>query len=262
MFIMNNIYCASAIDKCQQTLDVVADNVTFMSNKFCKWVENSLKLAGNIKLKFKKNFKWLQEKIRICPVCGGINVDENGSRERLIIFSTWKEYFKIQTYVCKDKHENGESQFFETNIRDIVPKNSIYSHEFIETVKDHNTHVHAPLRVTADFLNRNDEVSVSHQTIENMIFKIENPNPIPSKSSGKYTFDSLWCKAHGGWNSFYLCMNDAANGNVVFDEIYSKETAANLDEYFETIAPYLPEEKYITVDLNPKYKEPLEKYGF
>ncbi|WP_157078645.1 hypothetical protein, partial [Methanobrevibacter filiformis] len=97
---MNNIYCASAIDKCQQTLDVVADNVTFMSNKFYKWRKNSLKLAGNIKLKFKKNFKWLQEKIRICPVCGGINVDENGSRERLIIFSTWKEYFKIQTYVC------------------------------------------------------------------------------------------------------------------------------------------------------------------
>ncbi|KZX16572.1 hypothetical protein MBCUT_07260 [Methanobrevibacter cuticularis] len=44
--------------------------------------------------------------------------------------------------------------------------------------------------------------------------------------------------------------------------MYSKETAANLDEYFKTIAPYLPEEKYIAVDLNLKYKESLEKYGF
>ncbi|KZX16573.1 hypothetical protein MBCUT_07270 [Methanobrevibacter cuticularis] len=189
-----------------------------MSDKFCKWVENSLKIVGNIKLKFKKNFKCLKDKIRICPVCGSMNVDKNGSRERLIIFSTGKEYFKIQTYVCKDKHENGKSQFFEANIEDIVPKNSIYSHEFIETVKDHNAPVHAPLRVTADFLNKNDNVSVSHQTIENIIFKIENPNTIPSKSSGKYIFDSLWCKAHGGWNSFYFCMNDASNENVVFDK--------------------------------------------
>jgi hypothetical protein len=37
----------SAMDKCQQTLDVVADKVTFMSNKFRKWWENSLNYLKN-----------------------------------------------------------------------------------------------------------------------------------------------------------------------------------------------------------------------
>jgi RNA polymerase subunit RPABC4/transcription elongation factor Spt4 len=126
-------------------------------------LENSLNHTNNVKLKFKNGFKYLQEKINICPVCGSSNISENGGRERLIIFSTEKEYFKIQDYMCKNKHKNGESQFFEANIDEIVP---------------------------------------------------------------------------------------------------SQETASNLDDYFKTISPYLPEEKYITVDSNPKYKEPLEKYGF
>jgi hypothetical protein len=33
---LNNIYHVPAMDKCQQTLDVVADKITFMSNKFRK----------------------------------------------------------------------------------------------------------------------------------------------------------------------------------------------------------------------------------
>jgi len=36
----NSVYGASVLDDCQQTLDVVADKVSFMSNKFCKWLEN------------------------------------------------------------------------------------------------------------------------------------------------------------------------------------------------------------------------------
>jgi len=70
MLSSNNIYNTSVLDDCQKTLDVVADNVTFMSNKFREWVENSLNGVKNIKLKFKKGFKYLQEKIPICPVCG------------------------------------------------------------------------------------------------------------------------------------------------------------------------------------------------
>ena len=117
------------------------------------------------KLKFKKRFKYLQEKIPICPVCGSKKVVENGSRLRTIIFSTGKEHFKIQRYNCKDKHYNGKSQFFEANIDDIVSDNYNYSYEFIDTVKMHNAPVHAPVRVTTDFLNRNDILGVSHQTI-------------------------------------------------------------------------------------------------
>ena len=159
----NNVYGVSVLDDCQQTLDVVADKVSFMSNKFRKWLENSLNGVKNIKLKFKRGFKYLQEKIVICPVCGSKNVVENGGRRRLIIFSTGSEYFKIQGYICKDKHETGESQCFEANIDKIVLKNSTYSHEFINTVKDHNAPVHAPVRVTADFLNRKNILSVAHQ---------------------------------------------------------------------------------------------------
>jgi hypothetical protein len=258
----NKVYCASALDECQQTLDVVADKVSFMSNKFRKWMEYSLNGVENIKLKFKKGFKFLQEKIVFCPVCCSKNVVENGGRRRLIIFSTGSEYFKIQKYFCKDKHENGESQSFEANIDEIVPKNSIYSYEFIDTVKDHNAPVHAPVRVTADFLNRKNILSVSHQTIQNIIISVKNPNGIPLNSSGKYTFDVLWSKAEGDWKAFYFCINDAMTKEVVYDGIYSAETAKNLDEFFKEISPYLPEEKYITVDLEPKYKKPTQKYGF
>ena len=36
----------------------------------------------------------------------------------------------------------------------------------------------------------------------------------------------------------------------------------NLDKFFKAISKHLPEEKYITVDLDTKYKEILKKYGF
>lgn len=117
MFNSNNVCNVSVLDECQQTLDVVADNVSFMSNKFRKWMENCLNGVKNIKIKIKRNFKYLQEKILICPVCGSKNVVENGSRSRLIIFSRGEENFRIQGYYCKDKHNNGLSQYFEANNR-------------------------------------------------------------------------------------------------------------------------------------------------
>ena len=43
----SNVYNASVLDDCQQILDVIADKVTSMSNKFCKWVENSLNGVKN-----------------------------------------------------------------------------------------------------------------------------------------------------------------------------------------------------------------------
>ena len=236
----NNIYCASAIDTCQKTLDVVADNASFYSKKFSKWLDNSLNDVKNIKVKFKKGYKFLQEKIVFCPVCGSKNVVENGGRTRLIIFSTGKEYYKIQKYYCNGEHKEGVTRSFEANIDEIVSKNSIYSNEFYESVKFHNAPVHAPVRVTADFFNRNDDISVSHQTVQNIIFSMENPNPIPLNSSGKYTFDVLWCKAEGDWKSFYFCITDAITKKVVYDEMYSAETAANLDNFFKEISPYLP----------------------
>ena len=91
---------------------------------------------------------------------------------------------------------------------------------------------------------------------------MENPNYIPLDSSGKYTFDVLWCKAEGKWKSFYFCITDAITKKVVYDEMFSAETANNLDKFFKEISPYLPEDKYITVDLEKKYKKPLKKYGF
>ena len=77
---------------------------------------------------------------------------------------------------------------------------------------------------------------------------MENSNPIPSDSSGKYTFDVLWCKARGGWNSYYFCITDAICKKVIYDDIFSVESAENLDKFFKEISPHLPEEKYITVD--------------
>ena len=56
MFNSNNICSVSALDECQQTLDVVGDKVTFLSSKFRKWVEKSLNGAKNIKFKLKKKF--------------------------------------------------------------------------------------------------------------------------------------------------------------------------------------------------------------
>ena len=96
----NDIYYASVLDDCQQTLDVVADKVSFLSSKFREWLENSLNGVENIKLKFKRGCKFLQEKIVFCPVCMSKNVVENGGRRRLIVFSTGSEYFKIQKYLC------------------------------------------------------------------------------------------------------------------------------------------------------------------
>jgi hypothetical protein len=66
----NNIYSVSVLDDCQLTLDVVADKVSFMSNKFREWLESSLNGVNNIILGFKKGFKYLKENIVICPVCG------------------------------------------------------------------------------------------------------------------------------------------------------------------------------------------------
>jgi hypothetical protein len=258
----NNISNVSVLDKYQKTLDVVADKTTFMSNKFRKWLEKILNGAENIKIKIKRNFKYLQEIIPICPICGSKNVVENGGRPRKIIFSTGEEYFKIQGYLCKDKHNNAESQFFEANIENIVSDNSNYSQEFIDVAKYHNAPVHAPLRVTADFLNKLGFLSVSHQTIQNIIFSVENPSKIPSYLSGKFSFDVLWCKAHGKWKSFYFCITDVMTKKVVYDGMYETESTDNLDEFFKEIFKHLPEEKYITVDLDPKYKAILKKYGF
>ena len=47
MLVYNNIYNASALSDCQQTLDVVADKVSFMGNKFRKWIKISLNGVKN-----------------------------------------------------------------------------------------------------------------------------------------------------------------------------------------------------------------------
>ena len=72
---------------------------------------------------------------------------------------------------------------------------------------------------------------------------MENPNPIPDYSSEKYTFDVLWCKAEGKWESFYFCVMDAITKKVVYDDMYSEETSVNLNKFFKEITPHLPEKK-------------------
>ena len=63
MFNSNNIYCASAIDTCQQTLDVVADNASFFSKKFSKWMENSLMMLKILKLHLRKDINFYRRKL-------------------------------------------------------------------------------------------------------------------------------------------------------------------------------------------------------
>lgn len=64
------------------------------------------------------------------------------------------------------------------------------------------------VRITSEFFNKMGDLSVSHQTIQNIIFSMKNPNKIPSYLSGKFSFDVLWCKSHGKWESFYFCIID------------------------------------------------------
>jgi len=243
-------------------LDVVADDVSFMSSKYRKWFEKVLNGIKDIKVVFKNGFKILKENNPICPVCGSVNVVENGTRFRKLRFNTGEELIKQQKYYCKENHGNGETQFFEADISDIVPKNSNYTQEFIETVKMHNAPVHAPLRVTSEFLNKDGLNNVSHQTISNIIFNCEDPIEIRTDYSNKYVFDVLWTKAKGGWNSYYFCLMDAVTEKVVYHHIYEKENLKNLDDFFKILDQIIPEERYISVDLAPKYKEILKKYNF
>lgn len=91
---------------------------------------------------------------------------------------------------------------------------------------------------------------------------MKNPNKILSYLSGRFSFDVLWCKAHGKWESFYFCITDVITKKVVYDDMFDVESADNLDKFFKEISQYLPEEKHITVDLDKKYKASLKKYGF
>jgi len=112
----SNVYNASVLDDCQQTFDVVADKVTFMSNKFRKWVENSLNGVKNIKLKFKKGFKYLQEKIPILSLLVG----QKRLLKMVIIF--------VQSYSAQVK---SISRF-----RDIIAKINIttVNHSFLRLI--------------------------------------------------------------------------------------------------------------------------------
>ena len=246
------------------SMDKQQYKLSYFSESLSKYEENEVKINKTGKNYFKKLLQWFKKDILhikmvkpVCPECYTKKINENGYTDRILYFHDKGEVkTRVQGYKCKKCHKE-----FYTNIEEIVPKNSNYTHDFIEKTLELVAIFYGSARAVAEKVKKDTGIKISHQTIENWILKVKNPNKDKiDRFSGYYIFDVEWIKINAKWH-YRFTLFDTKYNTIIADKIYSKENSKNVKEFLEQ-STWNQEKISITTDLDEKYKPIIEKLGF
>jgi len=246
-----------SMDEEQYKLSYFSESLSELELNQSEYVKKGKNCYKKLRQWFKKDILHIEMFKSVCPKCYTKKVIKNNKKDRILYFYDEGEvHAEIQGYKCK---KCGET--FYTNINEIVPVNSNYTHDFIEKTLELVAYFYGSLRAVAYKVKKDTRVSVSHQTIENWILKTKNPDKDKIKRfSGYYIFDVQWIKITGDW-VYRFTLFDTKFNAVVSDEIYSKENSKNIKEFLEK-STWNQNKIVITTDLDDKYKPIIEKLGF
>ncbi len=204
---------------------------------------------------FLKNGKiYYKDKNPICPKCNSKKIDCDGKRERQLIFlDKGHQIVFVERYECK---ECGYK--FETNLIELVKPNSNITKPLIDYIRQIYSCFSASIHNIRKFLNKEHNIKISHQTIENIILGSESKKePEKWSLSGYYCFDSLWVKKNGKWK-YLLALFDSLLNTIVSYKLADSESITVIRDFLEQS---LANQKKIaiTTDLKSEYTAAIDK---
>jgi hypothetical protein len=195
-----------------------------------------------------------------CPCCNAPSnkVSKKKFKDRSFTDILFGEVtIKVRTYYCKSC-----DKWFGTDISSIVEPYSRTSNRFNENLNKKAETGRKSLRSTAKDL-KHDNISMSHQTINNKLGKDEDTDFIKFEAtelSGFYVFDEQHLSINGK-HIVKGCIVDALQNRVLNVKFYDKVTQKNFKTFLDEC---IPKNKRIgiTADHEIKYNKPINELGF
>ena len=213
-------------------------------------------IGKNLIRSFKNDCFYLEQKERVCPSCSSHNIQKNGTNDRTLAFKfLGKTKGRIQKYYCKNCGTH-----YIVDLSSIVMPYKQVTYELFFDIVDSYSLFASTLHKTTFYLKSAYNISISHQTVENVLLSLEKEIEFqPWTLSGYYLFDSLWVRSNGKWK-YILTLFDAKLNTVVSIKLVKSEDEKTIYKFLNN-ALRNQKKHAITSDLKKEYKRPIEKIG-
>ena len=244
---------------------IILDEEQYIFNVFDHDLTNFACMSFKSQFKDEKdldNLKIYENKgfIHICYVkpqccdCYTHNVIKKGFINRKIyLLGIGELNVKVQRYQCKKCGKN-----FQVDLNGLIDKNYNVSVLLKEKIVQLFDIFSGSIHKIKEFLKKDRNTDISHQTIENILKSKENENKeLCINESGYYLFDVQHVKINGIWRFRYTLFDSKFNIPII-EELH-------LDQKFKTTEKFLKENlkyrhvKSVTTDGHPHYKKILRK---
>ena len=214
-------------------------------------------ISDNLFRTYKDGRIYFKNIIVRCPSCKSRKVVFDSTIGRKLIFlRIGTQYCIIQKYKC-----NKCGYRFKTDLSSIVEENSNVTKPVIEHILHLYSHFTGTIYKIQEFLNKEHNISISHQTIENIILTSEFPLEFPEWSlSGYYQLDALWVKKNGKWKYLLVIFDTKMNIVVARSLANSESTKVAYDFLSESLRNQ--NVKCITTDLKTEYRDAIDKLNY
>jgi len=241
----------------QQVFYASEDETIVVNSEDAKLFEKLEKYDNNIKVTFKEGIPFLENIVRICSHCGKRHAVKHDKKERILHFFEYSDVkIKVQRYLCK---KCGKT--FMTNLSPIVPKFRNFTNDFKTKLINLIRETEVTLFGAKFTLEKEYDVSVSHQTIENYIIEDSKHLEFDRLAcKGYLLFDVEWVKIKGKWK-YRFALFDMGENRIIADKIYDSENNENIYEFLKESTKNITV-KCITTDLAKNYRPILSKLGY
>lgn len=243
--------------KGQQILCGSDSETIVLNSNDAKFFEKLQECDDNIKVTYKNGIPCLENVIRICSHCGKRHAVKHDKKERTLhFFDNGNVKINVQRYLCK---RCGKT--FMANLSPIVQKFHNFTNDFKSKLMHLVRETESTLFGVKYAIENDNNVSVSHTTIENYILEESKPLEFDYLAcKGYLLFDVEWVKLRNQWK-YRFSLFDMETNRIIADKIYDSETKENIIEFLETYTKNITV-KCITTDLATSYKPILNKLGY
>ena len=192
-----------------------------------------------------------------CPLCKSRNVIcDSVAIRKLIFLRIGAQNCLIQRYKCMECGHR-----FRTDLSSIVEKNNNVTKPVIEHIIHLYCYFTGSLYKIQKSLFKEHNISISHQTIENVILMSEFELEFPwGFLSGYYGFDALWVKKNGKWK--YLLVLFDTKLNIVVSRFLADSESVEVVYKFLRKSLRNQDVKCITTDLKVEYRDAIDRLHY
>lgn len=214
-------------------------------------------MSKNLIRHLKKGNIYFKNKKSICPSCKSHKIIEDGNYPRILYFLNFgKRKCFIKVYKCL---ECGKK--FVTDMKSLVDENKNITKPVIDCILKLYSIFGDSLYKIQNYLKEQHKISISHQSIENILLSHKKENKVKYWSySGYYLFDALWIRINGDWK-YILALFDLKINTIINYEIVDSESSKVIYSFLSQSTRNQPR-NYIVTDLKKEYREVIYKLGF